>query len=234
MGTCRLDPVNEAVERKPAVRNRADGAGLDSHGRCRHVPRPKARKPADAAGRNEVLEPEGAHGPLVGWIGDNRRRLPERREPPPDDDGDVGPEELGLIRPVSHEYDRQAQPGMEVGQFLDGDCAGHGVERGERLVEEEDAGPEHDCTGDRGPLPLAPRERGRAPVGEVADLKPFECSLGLLPCPMGVHPPRPQAERDVLEDGEVGEEGVVLGDEGDSSRLGGKSVQGAPVQQDPP
>ena len=162
------------------------------------------------------------------------RRLSERGQLSSDDDGHVGPEELGLVRPVGHEENREAQAGMEVRELLDRDRTGHGVKGGEGLVEEEKAGPKHDRASDRGPLPFPARERGRAPVREVADLEAFEGGPGLVPGAAGLHPPRSQAERDVLEHGEVREEGVVLGDERDPPRFGGERRQVAPVQQQPP
>ncbi len=152
----RVDPVDDTVQSDAAVRDRAGRSSPDSHGRCRHVPWPGTGTPRKAAGGEQVLEPEGAHGPLVGRNGEYLCGPAERGECSPDDNSDVSPEQLGLVRPVGYENDRQAQPGVEVGQFLDGHCAGHGIERCEGLVEEEDVGPEHDRSGDRCPLPLAP------------------------------------------------------------------------------
>ncbi len=134
---------------------------------------------------------------------------------------------------MGHEDDRETQPCVESGQFLDGHRARHRVERGEGLVEEEDAGLKHDRAGDRGPLPLAPRERGRAPVGEVADLEARKRGPGLVSCLADLYPPRPQAERDVLEDGEVGGRGRSAGGRGrrPAPRGGGEPDSSAPVAE---
>src|SRR5207302_5822993 len=83
-----------------------------------------------------------------------------------------------------------------------------GVERGERLVEEEHARPARERARERDPLPLAARELARLRAGEVGDAEALE--------------ERPVAAReaDVPLHGEVREERVVLEEEAGGAALG--------------
>ena len=104
------------------------------------------------------------------------------------------------------------------------------VERGERLVEEEDPRLPCERAGERDPLALAAGELVRAGAGEVVDAEALE----QLP-----HA-RPAAEADVALDGQVREERVVLEDVPDCARLRGPVHRARRVeprlarQRDPP
>ena len=78
------------------------------------------------------------------------------------------------------------------------------VERRHRLVEEEHARRARERPRERNALPLAAGELRRPRAGEVLDPQPPEQPVGA-----------PSAERDVLLDGQVREEGVLLEDVAD-------------------
>ena len=83
---------------------------------------------------------------------------------------------------------------------------GVGVECGERLVEEDHAWAAGERAGKSDSLALAARQRARAGVAEMGDAKPLEVLVDALLA--GI--------RDVLADGHVREERVLLEDEADA------------------
>ena len=85
-----------------------------------------------------------------------------------------------------------------------------GVECRQRLVEQQDLGVACECPGEGDSLTLAAREAARAAVLQMRDLEAIEVLVG-RPAP-GVF--------DVLADGQVREERVVLEDEPDPASLG--------------
>ena len=83
---------------------------------------------------------------------------------------------------------------------------GRRVEPGERFVEQQHLGLEHEgpCQGDA--LRLAPGERPRALVAERRDVEPLEPSLDARAVRLVAETAEPQSERDVVRDGHVGQE----------------------------
>ena len=85
-----------------------------------------------------------------------------------------------------------------------------GVQRAEGLVQQEHLRPDDEGTGERDPLLLAPTELTGIAALESAQGDQRQglphARLGLPP----VHPSHAEAEADILADGHVGEQGVVL------------------------
>src|SRR6476646_1792265 len=84
-----------------------------------------------------------------------------------------------------------------------------GVERGERLVEQQDLGVAREGAGERDALALAARETAGTSVLEVTDPEAVEVLVGLVAARV----------LDVLAHGQVGEQCVVLEDEPDAPLL---------------
>jgi hypothetical protein len=104
-----------------------------------------------------------------------------------------------------------------------------GVERGHRLVQEQDRGVARERAGQRDALPLATRELRRPRPREVPDAEPVE-QLSRARAP---------AEADVRLDGEVREKRVVLEDEPDAALLRWQVdasclIERLAVEDDPP
>jgi hypothetical protein len=91
------------------------------------------------------------------------------------------------------------------------------VERGKRLVEQQQTGLDRQGAGQRHPLLFAAAERSRCPVGEVLDAKLMQQVIGAIRgrCVAGSWP-----ESDVVSDGEVGKQRGVLEDQADPTPLG--------------
>ena len=88
--------------------------------------------------------------------------------------------------------------------------AGLEVERGERLVEQQQPRAQHQRAGERGALLLPARELVRHPAGELRDAYQSERLVHHLPDPTRGRAAGAEAERDVLVDREMGEQRVVL------------------------
>jgi hypothetical protein len=86
------------------------------------------------------------------------------------------------------------------------------VERGERLVEEEDAGVTGERTSERDALALAARDRARARARKARDPEALEELVDAVA----------PAEGDVRPHGQVREERVFLEDEADAAPFRGK------------
>ncbi len=97
-----------------------------------------------------------------------------RRNPAARQQHHGGREPRHLVERVADEQDRDsglAAQAVEVGQDL---ALARLVERGERLVEKEEAGCREQAAADRHPLLLATRQRARAPVEQVADAQELD------------------------------------------------------------
>jgi hypothetical protein len=107
------------------------------------------------------------------------------------------------------------------------------IERGERLVEEEDFGVEDETSSEGDALFFTAAEFRRFSFGLAADLQHLQDGRD---APSRVVKLRgrqvAEAELDVVADGEVGEEGVVLKDGADAAFEGPESGEGAAVEED--
>ena len=126
---------------------------------------------------------------------------------PFDEHADVAGESRGILEVVRHEQRRDLEPGEELLQLGPHVDLGVRVERRERLVEQQDLGVAGERAGERDALALAAREVAGPCVLEVPDPEAVEVLVG------GVAP----RVLDVLADGQVREERVVLEDEPDAA-----------------
>ncbi len=138
------------------------------------------------------------------------------------EDADLVGERCGVFEVVGDEEDRE----IEVREDLLELCANLDlrarVECRERLVEQQRPRVAGQCSRERDALPFPARELPRVRVGQALDAEPSQV-LVCRPLP-GV--------LDVLANREVGEQGVVLVDEPDSTSLGGKGVFGRRLEPD--
>ena len=135
------------------------------------------------------------------------------------------PQQHRLLGVVGHEHGRRVAAGKQahglhphlVTQVL--------VEGGKRLVEEHDPGPRRERAKERHPLLLSAGEGVRIAVRKVAHAEVPEGTAGLRLPPRDPASGEPVA--DVLEHGQVGEQGVVLEYEPDPARFGSDPTMAA-------
>ncbi len=94
------------------------------------------------------------------------------------------------------------------------------VQRCQRLVQEQHAGFEHERARQCHPLPLAARQSGWVFSGQSGDAQAFEHRAYLHASGGAPHAPCHQAVGDVVIDGEMREEGVLLKDQADAPLTG--------------
>ena len=126
--------------------------------------------------------------------------------------------EGGCVLVVVGDEDRRQGERAAAARELGADgVLGVRVERGERLVEEDHARAACERAGKRDSLALTAGQRVRPRVGEVGDTKPLEVLVDALLAGIG----------DVLADGHVREERVLLEDEPDAAlvRLAGRRAR---------
>ena len=108
------------------------------------------------------------------------------------------------------------------------------VERAERLVHEDDRRPVDEAARERDPLLLAAGELAREPLRHAGELHGLE-RVGDGPLDLGVRqPPHAEREGDVLEDGQVREQGIVLENHADVALKTGRWDGELAVDPDPP
>jgi hypothetical protein len=124
-----------------------------------------------------------------------------------------------LLLVVGHEHAGQPHAVVQLAKPATQLLAHLGVERAERLVEQEDPGLDGERPGERHPLALAAGQLARIALRQPFQLHEVQQVHDLVPdlrlrCAL---PARldPQAEGHVLEDGHVPEQGVVLEYEAD-------------------
>ena len=127
---------------------------------------------------------------------------------------------------VGDEHTRQPNLVVQAPQPATQFLADLGVERPERLVEEEHCRLNREGARERHALPLAARELRRQPVSEEVELHQrqqlVDARANLVFSGPRLPRPHPHAERDVLEDGHVAEERVVLEHEADVPATGAR------------
>ena len=163
----------------------------------------------DLGRRAELLEPAGPHDPDA--VGDRQRFFlvvghEERRDP----DLELNPADL------------VAQLGAHLG-----------VERGEWLVEQQQAGLDAQRPGEGHPLLLTTRELVRIPLGERGEAHEFEEFTGALVPLGGGYPAHLEPEGHVRERVHVGEEAVGLEDHPNIAAVRGDVGDVLPADEDP-
>ncbi len=107
------------------------------------------------------------------------------------------------------------------------------VERGERLVEQQDRRLDRERTGERHPLLLAARELARQAIAEAAELHRLEEAVDLGGDLGPARAAGTQAIGDVLRHGHVRKQGVVLEDDADVALVGRQVIDRRAVDPHP-
>ena len=156
-----------------------------------------------------------------------------------EDDDAVG-QRVGVDGIVGDDEADAIERGEVSAQVATDVAAGAGVEGGEGFVEEQQPGLGGEGTGQRDALRLAAGQGAWAVVGVVGEVDTLEprhgpgSGIGLA------HVAGAQPEGDVLQGGEVGEQQVVLEDDGDGPAFGAhedvgrRIVEGLAVELDAP
>ena len=151
-------------------------------------------------------------------------QLPVRHHPDP------VRERRRVAHVVRDDERREPQIDQEVLELGADDRAGVGVERGQRLVEEQDLRPARQGASERDPLALAAGDGRRTHPGEVPDAEPVEQLVDACRAAVG----------DVRPDRHVREQRVLLEHQADGPLLGCEVDPGAaiepraPADLDPP
>ena len=172
---------------------------------------------SDVAERLRVADER--HDELARGLVVELARAADLLEPPVVDDRDLVGDLHRLVLVVRHEHRRHVHDVVELPQPLAELGADAGVERAERLVEEEHLRLGRERAGEAHALPLPARELRRVAVAEVLELHEVQelvDALGDLRLRALAHL---EAERDVLAHGHVLERRVVLEDEADVALL---------------
>jgi len=125
-----------------------------------------------------------------------------------------------------------AEAGEEGFQFGAGGEAEAGVEAGEGFIEEEGGGLADDGAAEGDALALAAGEVGRAAVEEVGEAEHGRGGMNAALDLGAGDAAHPQGEGHVVEDREMGVEGVRLEDHGDVAVARGEGVDGAAGDED--
>ena len=157
---------------------------------------------------------------LDGQLEERHGGLPGRsrhfvRGDPAVDERDLAAKVLHDLGVVGGEEEGRAELAVEPLHRLQDVVGVLGVEVGRRLVGEDEVGPLDDGPGDGHALALAAGELGRAGLGPVGEVDPFEGGHDLA-APLGRRvAEEEQGELDVLVDGVDGQEVESLEDEAD-------------------
>ncbi len=169
---------------------------------------------AQPRGRPEERLDEVVGRPVV-----DLARAPPLLDPSLVEDRDVVGDVERLLLVVRDQHRRHAGLGLQATQPLPQVVADLGVERAERLVEQQHLRLDGERPRERHPLALAARQLRRVALlvaGQADDLQ----QLVDAPVDLGLRPPADRrAEADVVAHVEVLERGVVLEDEADLARL---------------
>ncbi len=146
-----------------------------------------------------------------------------------DDDQPVG-QHHGVQRVVCDQHGdglERRQVAAELGAHLQ---PGAGVQRGERLVQEQQPGPGGQGAGECDPLGLAAGQAARLGAGVCGQAHALQQLGGPGAGLRLAGAPAARPEGDVVQGAQVGEEQVVLEDHADRARLGRRAVQGGAVE----
>ena len=185
----------------------------------------------DAAGKPVVLADEAGHegalGLLVETLG--RRDLLDAARP---EDRDAVGHHQRLLLVVGHVEHRHPEVAVDAPDLVLHFLAQTPVERAERLVHQHQLGLEHQRAGDCHPLLLATREL--AGPAALQPLEPHELQRAAHPpaAALGIDAAHVQRERQVLPDGHVRKQGVVLEDHADAPPPRRHLLHGAPGDAD--
>ena len=147
-------------------RGQGRAARVGAHERARRRPRSGSAR----AGR--TLPPSRRTTKASAGRSRSSRRRAELAQAALDDDAEAPGQRRRVLGVVGHEQRREPEPGQHVLQLAADDGAGLGVERRERLVEQQHAGVARQRPGQRDALALAAGQRARALVGQVVDAHP--------------------------------------------------------------
>ena len=159
--------------------------------------------------RHEVSARE-ARDERVGGRLDELGRRPELDEAAVDEHADPGRERGGILEVVGHQQRRNTDLMEKITQLEADGGACVRVERGRRLVEQQDLRPAGKRPRERDPLALPARQLVRAGSGQMGDPEALQQGRRAFP----------SAEGDVLGNAEVREQRVVLEHVTDRALLG--------------
>ena len=164
--------------------------------------------PAEQAGGFRV---GGGGGDLAGRAG--------LAELAADDDGEVVADAQCFVAVVGDVHGGDVESGQEFGEQRAQVFAGGLVERGQGLIEQQQAGLDGQRPGEGDPLAFAAGQRSRGPGGQGRDSQAVEQRIGAgaRGLAAGLRP-----EPDVPGDGQVREQGGVLEDQADAALFGGQ------------
>ena len=145
-------------------------------------------------------------------------------------DDDAVAETVGLGEVVRDDDRGRAQLGERRAQLVAQGPAQRHVERGERLVEQEQRGVDGERAAERHALALTARELGGSPRFEAAEAEPLD-DFRHLPLPRGTRLVA-QTEPDVLRDVEMRKQRVALEDVADAAPLRRQIGAGGGVEED--
>jgi len=129
------------------------------------------------------------------------------------EDHDLFGEQRGLLRVVRDQHGRNTHLVLDPPQFAAQLVAYGLVERGERLIEQEEVGSQRQRSGERHPLALPARQLGGEAIPKVSEPQAFEPRGGeCVVCA--------DAEGDLAPHAEVREQSGVLRDPADAALLG--------------
>ncbi len=207
----RIDAAGRRERDVPRVHGHGDraGGGLRGGHLSPAVER-HAREPVGAGRRGA-----GEHH-RAGEVGDERRARrrgqvagsADLHDAPAVHHAHAVAEQRGLLEVVRHEERGHGGLVQDGGQLATGGRAGAGVERRQRLVEQQRFRTDGESARDGDPLALAARQRARPGVGPVGEPEAVEQRQRPLPAVAARHAPEPV--RDVLPGAQVREQRVVL------------------------
>ena len=196
-----LSPAVERHAREPARARRGRAGQHDGAGEVGHEGR--RRLGGQLARGADLDDPPGVHHP------------------------DAVAEQRGLLEVVRDEQRGHARLVQHRRQLATGRRARAGVERRQRLVEQQRGGLDGERAGERHALALAARQRARPRLGAVGEPEALEQRQR----PLAPVPPR-QAVADVLPRAQVREQRVVLEHEAAAPLLGRQVDAARPVEPD--
>ena len=187
---------------------------------------------AETRAGEEVALAEEAGDELVGRMPVERLGRAELVRSGPRHHGDAVGHGQRLLLVVGDEDEGDADLVLDGLELLLHPLAEPPVERGERLVEQQDLRPRHQRAGERHPLLLAAGQLADAPVAQAAEADQLEHGADPRAGLGGGHLRDLQAVGDVAGDGQVREERVALEHRVDRPAMGRRVADAPAVDQD--